>query len=186
LIPHRARFPALLLAAVLAGAGAACGGDGAQAPAEVRVDVAEVIRDAGGNPVILLDERDGARTLPIWIGLSEARSIAARLERIEPPRPNTHDLAKSLLDGLDATVERVLVTELRHRTYYGLIVLRGPSGVLEVDSRPSDAIALALRLDAPIFVREALLEEAGREDEEETPPPGREVRRPAPADSESI
>ena len=153
---------------------AACGGGG-PGEREVRVDVRHVIRDAAGNPVILLHERDGDRSLPIWIGLPEARSIAARLERIEPARPNTHDLAKSLLEGLGARLERVIVTELRERTYYGLIVIRGPDGSVEIDSRPSDAIALALRLDAPIFVRETLFEEAGQEDEPAAPA-GRRVR----------
>jgi bifunctional DNase/RNase len=181
--PHRT-LPVLLLA-LLVGGGAACGRDAREGDAEIRVDVSDVIRDAGGNPVILLDERDGNRTLPIWIGLSEARSIAARLERIEPPRPNTHDLAKSLLDGLGARVDRVLVTELRDRTYYGLIVVAGPAGPLEVDSRPSDAIALALRLDAPIFVREGLFEEAGLEDERDAPG-GQEVLRRIPEDAEAI
>lgn len=171
--------------ALLVGGGAACGEDAREGEAEIRVDVSDVIRDAVGNPVILLDERDGSRTLPIWIGLSEARSIAARLERIEPPRPNTHDLAKSLLEGLGARVDRVLVTELRDRTYYGLIVIAGPTGPLEIDSRPSDAIALALRLDAPIFVREALFEEAGLEDEGERPE-GPEVLRHLPDDAEAI
>jgi len=181
---HRIR-PLLVLLLAACGGLAACRGPDAVDASEVKVDVAEVIRDAGGNPVILLDERDGGRTLPIWIGLSEARSIAARLERIEPPRPNTHDLTKSLLQGLGASVERVVVTELRERTYYGLIVLQGPGGRIEIDSRPSDAIALALRLDAPIFVREPLFE-AARRDDEPTQPPGREVRRLREESGESI
>jgi bifunctional DNase/RNase len=181
---HRAPLLLLALLVTVSGGFAACGGGGDSGSDAVKVDVAEVIRDAVGNPVILLDERDGDRTLPIWIGLSEARSIAARLERIEPPRPNTHDLAKRLLEGLDADVERVIVTELRERTYYGVIVLDGPTGRIEIDSRPSDAIALALRLDAPIFVREALFEEAGRESEEPEAP-GREVRLPE-AEGEAI
>ena len=164
-----------ILLAACGGVLAACGSGGAPGEREVRVDVAQVIRDAAGNPVILLEERDGDRRLPIWIGLPEARSIAARLEQIEPVRPNTHDLAKSLLEGLGGRVERVVVTELRERTYYGLIVVRGPDGSVEIDSRPSDAIALALRLDAPILVRETLLEEAGR-DAEPAAPAGRRVR----------
>jgi bifunctional DNase/RNase len=100
---------------------------------------------------------------------------------VEPPRPNTHDLAKRLLEGLGARVQRVVVTELRESTYYGLIVMEGPGGTVEVDARPSDAIALALRVDAPIFVREALFEEAALDEaEEEAPPPGREVFLRAP------
>jgi bifunctional DNase/RNase len=160
---------------------AACGGGSELAESEVAVEVTELVLDPGGNPVVLLRERGGARSLPIWIGLAEARSIAAKLERVEPPRPNTHDLAKRLLEGLGARVQRVVVTELRESTYYGLIVMEGPGGTVEVDARPSDAIALALRVDAPIFVREALFEEAALdEDEEEAPPPGREVLLRAP------
>ena len=151
--------PAWLASGLLTGACllvGACGSEPGSPAAAVPVEVAEVALDLQGNPVILLKERDGERTLPIWIGLAEARSIASRLKRIETPRPNTHDLAQRLLEGLDASVERVVVTELRRNTYYGLIVMRGPDGRVQVDSRPSDAIALALRVDAPIFVAEAL------------------------------
>ncbi|HKJ25586.1 MAG TPA: bifunctional nuclease family protein [Myxococcota bacterium] len=182
---HRTHLLVALLLVVGSGLAACDGGRGDPGGQEVEVDVADVVRDAGGNPVILLDEHDGSRTLPIWIGISEARSIAARLERIEPLRPNTHDLAKSLLEGLGGSVERVVVTELRDRTYYGVIQLDGPTGHIEIDSRPSDAIALALRLDAPIFVREALFEEAGVDDEAESSP-GREVRHRLEDEGESI
>jgi len=174
-LPHRTRLLLGLLLLVSGGL-AACGDASDPDADEVKVEVSEVARDGGGNPVILLDERGGSRTLPIWIGLTEARSIAARLEGIELPRPNTHDLAKRLLEGVGARVERVVVTELRDRTYYGVIVLDGPDGHVEIDCRPSDAIALALRSDAPIFVRAALFDEASRESQ--TPEhPGREVRR---------
>jgi len=174
-LPHPTRL-LLGLLLLVSGGFAACGGASDPDTDEVKVEVAEVARDGGGNPVILLGERGGSRTLPIWIGLSEARSIAAHLERIELPRPNTHDLAKRLLEGVGARVERVVVTELRDRTYYGVIVLDGPDGRVEIDCRPSDAIALALRSHAPIFVRTALFEEAGREDP--TPEhPGRDVHR---------
>ena len=172
---QRIRLLSLLLLAALGSALTACGSPATLGEGEVRVDVVHVIRDAGGNPVLLLDERDGNRTLPIWIGLAEARSIAARLERIDPVRPNAHDLAKSLLEALGASLERVVVTELRERTYYGLIVIRGRNGSVEIDARPSDAIALALRLDAPIFVRETLFDEARRGDPLAAPD-GRQVR----------
>jgi bifunctional DNase/RNase len=155
---------------------AACGGGSGPAESEVAVEVTELVLDPGGNPVVLLREQGGARSLPIWIGLAEARSIATKLERLEPPRPNTHDLAKRLLDGLGARVERVVVTELRDSTYYGVIVMKGAGGTIEVDARPSDAIALALRVEAPIFVREVLFEQAALDEAEEPPPPGREVR----------
>lgn len=148
------------------GAFAACGGEGGDPAArEVAVEVAEVAVDAGGHPVIVLRESDGDRALPIWIGIAEARSIAAQLEAVTPPRPNTHDLAKRLLDGLEARVQRVVVTELREGTYYGLVVLEGRHGAVEVDSRPSDAIALALRAGAPIFVRDGVFTEAAPDGE---------------------
>jgi len=175
-VRHLLRLLPLLLVALAGG----CGSGSAPSRSEIAVDVQEVALDPMGSPMILLKERGGLRTLPIWIGMAEARSIASELEDIEPPRPNTHDLAKRLIDGLGARVERVVVTELRDRTYYGLIMMAGPAGALEVDARPSDAIALALRLGAPIFVHEGLLEET-EEDEEEPEvgdePPGREVQR---------
>ncbi len=179
---HRALL--LLPTVALACGVLACGGpDGAQ-DVEVPVRVDEVTLDRDGNPVIVLREQEGGRALPIWIGLAEARSIASKLEDVTPPRPNTHDLAKRLIDGLDASVERVVVTELREGTYYGRIFMRGHLGVVEIDSRPSDAIALALRVDAPIFVREGLLEETDGDDPVEREPaesgPGREVRHETP------
>jgi len=124
------------------------------------------------SPVVVLRERSGIRQLPIWIGTSEAQSIALQLERIEPPRPNTHDLAKRLLAGLDARIERVIVTELRGGTYYAVIVVRNGARLFEVDARPSDAIALGLRMGAPLFVSERLFEDA--EGEEEPPGDGSE------------
>lgn len=154
------RFRLILLAAPALSLAipASCGSGPERSAPAVAVVVSEVALDPGGNPVILLRERDGERALPIWVGIAEARSIATRLEEIEPPRPNTHDLATRLLDGLDARVERVIVTELRRRTYYGLVVMQGPAGSVEVDARPSDAIALALRARAPIFVLEPLFD----------------------------
>lgn len=127
------------------------------------------------SPVILLEEEAGEhRTLPIWIGFAEARSIAASMEGIELPRPNTHDLAKRLIRGLDATLERVVVTELRENTYYALIVLRMQSDRIEIDSRPSDAIAIALRFEAPVFVREEVFGSASDDEEIEEPEPAGE------------
>jgi bifunctional DNase/RNase len=129
----------------------------------------------------MLEESEGARQLPIWIGIAEARSIAAQMEKVDPPRPNTHDLAKRLIEGLDARVERVVVTELRSGIYYARIVLSVGGRRVEIDSRPSDAIAIALRVDAPLFANEELLELA--EDEENTPTggEGQRIRFEAPA-----
>jgi hypothetical protein len=138
---------------------AACGGEGSVPAADVAVEVRFVALDpVARSPVIVLEERGGARRLPIWIGASEAQSIAQQLEAVEPPRPNTHDLAKRLVLGLEGAVERVTVTELREGTYYAVIALVGHGRRVEIDSRPSDAIALALRLAAPVFVREVLFE----------------------------
>jgi bifunctional DNase/RNase len=142
-----------LLAVLLAG----CGDESADPRlADVAVEVASIAVDANGTPVVLLADRDGARSLPIWIGLAEAHSIAAEMEHRRPPRPNTHDLAKRLIDDLEGALERVVVTDLREGTYYAVIFLSTRGRHIEVDARPSDAIALALRCGAPLFVREAL------------------------------
>lgn len=128
---------------------------------EIPVSVSLVAIDQRSNsPMILLDDVIGGRSLPIWIGFAEARSIAAEMGRDQPPRPNTHDLTKRLVDALSGDVERVVVTELRNGTYYAILVLSSNGTSREVDSRPSDAIALGLRYGAPLFVREALLESA--------------------------
>lgn len=160
-------MPSRLLGAIVAWAALAVapatlscdrGGDAA-VDADVGVDVARVAFDPLSNtPVIILEESDGPRRLFIWIGLAEARSIAQRLEAIDLPRPNTHDLAQRLVEGLQGNVERVTVTELREGTYYAVIALQRNGRRVEIDARPSDAIALALRAAAPVFVREGLFE----------------------------
>ena len=119
------------------------------------------------SPIVWLEERHGDRTLPIWIGEAEAQSIAAELGNLEWPRPNSHDLTKRLLAGLEATVERVVVTELRKGTYFAVLVVRAGGKRVEIDSRPSDAIAIALRVEAPVYVREPLFENALKEVEPE-------------------
>ena len=142
----------------------------------VAVRVAGVALDESANsPVVILEELDGARRLLIWIGLSEAHSIAARLAAETPPRPNSHDLAQRLIETLDGRVERVVVTALRDGIYYARIDLVHDGRTLPIDARPSDAIAIALRLAAPLFVHEALFETSGFD----VGPPGREVRGPA-------
>ncbi len=113
------------------------------------------------SPVVVLEEEAGSRVLPIWIGLAEARSIAAELEAVPARRPNTHDLAKRLIDRLEGSVERVVVTALDDGVYYAVLVVRRGGGSVEIDSRPSDAIAIALRTGAPVFVRESLFEGGG-------------------------
>ncbi len=153
--------------------------------AEVAVRVESVTLDPHSNsPVLILGELDGARRLPIWIGFSEARSIASVLENQSHPRPNSHDLAKRLIDQLEGRVERVVVTRLTEEIYYALIVVDAGGRTVEIDARPSDAIAIGLRYEAPLFVREAVFEHSveGRMEEE----PGREVQnRPTPERAET-
>jgi bifunctional DNase/RNase len=135
----------------------------------VQVRVIGIAVDPGAQPLILLkpltDEAGGGRMLPIWIGPQEATSIFIAIEGAEAPRPLAHDLMKSLLEALDAQVERVDVTRIEEGTFYAEITLRTPSGTRILDSRPSDAIALAARVDAPIWVADDVLEDAGIPDE---------------------
>ncbi|MGH9114009.1 MAG: bifunctional nuclease family protein [Acidimicrobiales bacterium] len=115
------------------------------------------------TPVIILRETAGQRrVLPIFIGGPEAQAIALSMQNIETPRPMTHDLMHNLLDEVGAQVERITVTELREGTFFAEIVLSAQGEVRTVSSRPSDAIALAIRIGSPIFAEEDVLEEAGR------------------------
>ena len=111
-------------------------------------------------PIIILRDQEGQRVLPIWVGVFEANAIALQIENVQTPRPMTHDLLKNIIDDLSARVERIVVTELRENTFYALIHLRTNGHAIEVDARPSDAIALALRTQSPIFVEEAVIQNA--------------------------
>ncbi len=111
-------------------------------------------------PLIILRDEEDTRSLPIWVGLFEANAIALELEKISPPRPMTHDLIKKILESLDARVQKVVVTDVRDKTFYAVIHLRLRHADITVDSRPSDAIALALRVGAPIFVKEEVVDKA--------------------------
>ena len=112
------------------------------------------------QPIVLLREKDGERYLPIWIGPSEAASIAMALQAVATPRPMTHDLMKTILDDLTVTVTQIVVTELRESTFYAVMTLQRGSESLEISARPSDAMALAVRMAVPIFALEEVLEEA--------------------------
>ncbi len=125
---------------------------------DVPVRVGRVVLDQRNLPVVILEEQNGSRWLPIWIGPAEARSIALQIGNQTSPRPNTHDLAKRVIDGLEGEVVRVVVTELRDSTYFATLSLRVRGDMVVIDSRPSDAIAIALRVGAPIFVRAPLFE----------------------------
>lgn len=104
--------------------------------------------------VVVLEEEDGPRLLPIWIGLFEASAIAAKLSGQEPPRPMTHDLMAEMIRMLSAQVEKVVITDLRDNTFFATVTITRNGSSLEVDSRPSDAMALAVRVDCPIYVDE--------------------------------
>ncbi|NNE73782.1 MAG: bifunctional nuclease family protein [Acidimicrobiales bacterium] len=126
----------------------------------VRVEV------PGNAPVVLLRERlDGGRVLPIFIGSPEATAIALALEDVHPPRPMTHDLMVKLLETLQATVDRVVVTDLQDRTFYAEIILVAGEQTITVECRPSDGIALAARTGSPIFAADTVLAEAAYEAE---------------------
>ncbi|MDR7484660.1 MAG: bifunctional nuclease family protein [Armatimonadota bacterium] len=116
--------------------------------------VRRVALDQQNNPVVLLVDEDETIALPIWIGQAEAMAIAMRLQGVQPPRPMTHDLLQTVLEQLSTAVTRVVVSDVRDATYYAEIHLARNGATLVIDSRPSDAIALALRAEAPIFVED--------------------------------
>ena len=111
-------------------------------------------------PIIILSDVEGQRILPIWVGFFEANAIALQMENVATPRPMTHDLLKNVISGLNATVKKILVNNLSDNTFYALIYLEMNGETLAIDSRPSDAIALALRMKSPIFVEEEVIQKA--------------------------
>jgi uncharacterized protein len=127
----------------------------------VKMEIKGLLMDPVSNmPVVVLRDSANGVFLPIWVGIFEANAIALQMEKIATPRPMTHDLLKNLLSELDATVERIVINDLRDNTFFARIhLLRGETR-WNVDSRPSDAIALALRVDAEIFVEEEVLEKS--------------------------
>ena len=127
----------------------------------VRVTVERVTLDTSTSRfVVILKEESKNRWLPIVVGSSEAQAIALQLENISPPRPLTHDLIRNLLDTLDAKIERIVVNDLRDNTHFALLGLRMKGELRNIDARPSDAIALALRSEAPIFVEGSVMRQA--------------------------
>lgn len=108
-------------------------------------------------PIVILKDLDGKSVLPIWVGIYEANAIALEIEKVATPRPLTHDLIKILLLGMETSLQKVVVSELKDDTFYAVIWLEKDGKLMSVDSRPSDALALALRLDCPIFVNEDVL-----------------------------
>ncbi len=125
----------------------------------IEVRVAHLGLDRTTNtPVVILQEKEGERVLPIWIGPAEASAIAMELAGVKFARPLTHDLLKQLIVGLGAKLNRVLITQVKESTYYAELDVRRDDHVIQIDARPSDSIAIALRLNAPIFTQEELLE----------------------------
>ncbi len=121
--------------------------------------------------VVILREKKAGRYLPIWIGAAEADAIAVKLQGVTVPRPLTHDLLVLVIDSLGATVDSIIVNDLKSDTFYAKVILNVDGGQVEIDSRPSDALALAVRAGVPIFVDEAVLDKAGIVLDEETGKP---------------
>jgi len=128
---------------------------------EVRMQIKGLFMDPLNRmPIVVLADSHSESLLPIWIGMAEASAIAMQLENVQPPRPMTHDLLRNVIEGLDARLEKVVVHDLQENTFYAILVLKHSSGTVVIDARPSDAIALALRFNAPIYVSERVLMEA--------------------------
>jgi bifunctional DNase/RNase len=115
-------------------------------------------------PIIMLRDKDGQRVLPIWVGVFEANAIALQIENVTTPRPMTHDLLKNVIHDLHGRIEKIVVSDLKESTFYALIYLAVGGELMTVDARPSDAIALALRARAPIFVEEKVIDNAKTSD----------------------
>ena len=112
------------------------------------------------TPIVILRDKDGQKVLPIWVGIFEANAIALQIENIATPRPMTHDLLRNVIHDLNAEVQKIVVCDLQENTFYALIYLGLNGDTLTIDARPSDAIALALRTRAPIFVEETVIDHA--------------------------
>jgi bifunctional DNase/RNase len=125
---------------------------------ELEMKIRGLMMDPVTNmPIVILKDVNGNSVLPIWVGIYEANAIALEIEKVTTQRPMTHDLIKSLLHGLDTGIRKVVVNELKDDTFYAIIWLERNGELISVDSRPSDALALALRLDCPIYVEESVL-----------------------------
>ena len=125
---------------------------------EVEMKIRGLMMDPVTNmPIVILKDVAGDSVLPIWVGIYEANAIALEIQKVTTPRPMTHDLLKNVLTGLDTAVHKVVVTELREDTFFAVIWLERDGRIISIDSRPSDALALALRVDCPIFVEDDVL-----------------------------
>ena len=145
---------------------------------EVEMKIRGLMMDPVTNmPIVILKDVHGNTVLPIWVGVYEANAIALEIEKVSTPRPMTHDLIKSLLLGLNTAVNKVVVSELKDETFYAVIWLDRDGELISVDSRPSDALALALRLDCPIYVEETVLKSSKQAASVSNKVPDEEVRR---------
>ena len=125
---------------------------------EVEMKIRGLMMDPITNmPIVILKESCGGNVLPIWVGVYEANAIALEIEKVVTPRPMTHDLLKNVLVGLDTQVQKIVVTSIKDDTFYAVIWLERDGTLISIDSRPSDALALALRIDCPIFVEDEVL-----------------------------
>ena len=125
---------------------------------EVEMKIRGLMMDPVTNmPIVILKDVKGSSILPIWVGIYEANAIALEIEKVATPRPMTHDLIRTLLHGLETSVKKIVVNELKDDTFYAMIWLEKDGRLISVDSRPSDALAVALRLDCPIYVEDTVL-----------------------------
>ena len=132
---------------------------------EVEMKIRGLMMDPVTNmPIVVLKDVQGNAVLPIWVGIYEANAIALEIEKVQTPRPMTHDLLKNVLLGLDVRVQKVVVNDLKDDTFYALIWVEREGQMMTIDSRPSDAIALALRTGSPIFVKSDVIEKAKNTD----------------------
>lgn len=128
---------------------------------EIRMRITGLVLDPDSKvPIVILRDADGEQILPIWIGVFEANAIAMSLEGVQPPRPMTHDLLLSSMELMGAEVERIVIVDLRENTFFALIHLSHHGEPLEIDARPSDALALAVRAGVPFYVRQLVLDKA--------------------------
>jgi len=145
---------------------------------EVEMRIRGLLMDPVTNtPIVILKDANSDMVLPIWVGIYEANAIALEIEKVSTPRPMTHDLIKNVLTGLDARVHKVVVTELKEDTFYAVIWMEREGHVISVDSRPSDALALALRVDCPIYVDEEVLKNSKKATSASDPATSEELRK---------
>jgi uncharacterized protein len=145
---------------------------------EVEMRIRGLLVDPVNNtPIVILKDANSDTVLPIWVGVFEASAIQMEIEKVSTPRPMTHDLIKNVLSGLDAHVHKVVVTELKDDTFYAVIWMERDGRIISVDSRPSDALALALRVDCPIYVDEEVLKTSKKAQTAADPASNEDIRK---------